>query len=955
MSVKKFKFVSPGVFLSEVDNSQLPATEREIGPLVVGRTQFGPAMRPVTVQSFSEYVETFGNPVPGGAGGDVWRDGNQQGPTYAAYAAQAYLKSDVGPVTMVRLLGNQNTDFIGSSTAANRAASGWATEGTISPGNDGGAYALVVCNSSSTPAGEIQQGVIAAIWYVNDGSISLSGTLAGPAGATGETGSYGLFKNDGSSFNPEYTAIVKDSSGNVVHKTAFNTDPDSAKYIRSVFNTNPQLLNSDVVDTTILNHGENIYWLGETFEDTLSKLVLDGTIVNPDAMIVALGNDAGTVSRSDMKENYQESSTGWFISQDLTSDTASYKATTQDNLFRIVARDAGENAQNTLKISIQNIKASTSLLDQYGTFDLVVRKSNDSDNVVKYIERYTNLSLNPASEAYIGIKIGDKYTEYDDDQKRLREYGQFDNQSKYIRVDIRDDVATGLTDAKALPFGVRGPQTPATVTIESGSVALSTPGDTDSIIVTGSIAADTRASITSMYDAGGYSQHTCSVEWPAVTLRHSASDGGIGNPKDAFFGAQSSTQISVNDNLNFDKGWGDLLRSFPIALAGTLVDSWVFSLDEVVTSGSATAYWQSGSRLAGDSATAQGDYTSILTDGYDSFTTPLSNGFDGLNITEIEPFRNTAMDPADNEFTNYAFNSIQQALNSVSDPEAVEYNLLAVPGLTNTKLTQHVINICEDRADALAVLDLESVYQPFTETTLSFKDRINTPKEAVDALRLRQIDSSYACTYFPWVQVRDTISSRLLWVPPSVIGLGVMANSEAKSEVWFAPAGFNRGGLTEGSAGLPVVGLTYKLTSKDRDLLYDASVNPIASFPSEGIVVFGQKTMQVQRSALDRINVRRLMIFIKKQVSRISSGLLFDQNVSVTWERFLNQVNPLLSSIQSRLGLTEFRVILDETTTTPDLVDQNIMYAKIFLKPARAIEFIAVDFVITRSGASFDD
>lgn len=955
MSVKKFKFVSPGVFLSEVDNSQLPAAEREIGPLVVGRTQFGPAMRPVTVQSFSEYVETFGNPVPGGAGGDVWRDGNQQGPTYAAYAAQAYLKSDVGPVTMVRLLGSQNSEFLGSPVAANRAAAGWATEGTISPGNDGGAYALVLCNSSSSPEGETQEGIVAAIWYMNSGSISLSGTLAGPGGATEQTGSYALFKNNGSSFNPEYTAIIKDSLGNVVHKTAFNTDPDSAKYIRDVFNTNPQLVNSDVVDTDVLNRGEDLYWLGETFEDTTAKLVLGGDIANPDAMIVALGNDAGTVSRSDMKQNYQESATGWFISQDLTSDAASYLASGQNNLFRIVARDAGENAQNTLKISIQNIKPSTSLLDQYGTFDLVVRRANDSDNVVKYVERYTNLSLNPSSENYIGVKIGDKYTTYDDDQKRLREYGQYNNQSKYIRVEIRDDVATGLTDPKALPFGVRGPKAPATVTIESGSVSIATPAGSDSILVTGSIAADTKASLTSMYHAGGYAQHTCSIQWPAVTLRLSASDGGIGNPTDAFFGAQSSTQLSVNDNLNFDQGWGDLLRSFPTALEGTLVDSWVFSLDEVVTSGSATAFWKAGSRATLDSATAQGDYTSILTDGYDSFTAPLYDGFDGLNIKEIEPFRNSAMGSTDNEFSNYAFNAIQQALNSVSDPEVVEYNLLAVPGLTNTKLTQHMINICEDRADALAVVDLESVYTPFTENTKSFQERVSTPKEAVDALRLRQIDSSYACTYFPWVQVRDTIASRLLWAPPSVIGLGVMANSEAKSEVWFAPAGFNRGGLTEGSAGLPVAGLTYKLTSKDRDLLYDASVNPIASFPSEGIVVFGQKTMQVKRSALDRINVRRLMIFIKKQVSRISSGLLFDQNVSVTWERFLNQVNPLLSSIQSRLGLTEFKVILDETTTTPDLVDQNIMYAKIFLKPARAIEFIAVDFVITRSGASFDD
>ena len=161
--------------------------------------------------------------------------------------------------------------------------------------------------------------------------------------------------------------------------------------------------------------------------------------------------------------------------------------------------------------------------------------------------------------------------------------------------------------------------------------------------------------------------------------------------------------------------------------------------------------------------------------------------------------------------------------------------------------------------------------------------------------------------------------------------------------------------MTGGAAGVPVVAVTEKLTSEDRDKLYEANINPIASFPSEGIVVFGQKTLQVTPSALDRINVRRLMIYIKREISRIASGILFDQNVPATWAKFTNQVEPLLASVKSRLGLTEFRVVLDETTTTPDLIDRNILYAKIFLKPARSIEFIAIDFNITRTGAAFVD
>ena len=185
--------------------------------------------------------------------------------------------------------------------------------------------------------------------------------------------------------------------------------------------------------------------------------------------------------------------------------------------------------------------------------------------------------------------------------------------------------------------------------------------------------------------------------------------------------------------------------------------------------------------------------------------------------------------------------------------------------------------------------------------------------------------------------------------------MGVLASSERTSEIWFAPAGFNRGGLTDGAAGIPITQVSERLSSKDRDTLYEARINPIASFPSEGIVVFGQKTLQERPSALDRINVRRLVIFLKKQISILSTQVLFEQNVEATWNNFRALIRPLLASVQTRLGITDYKLILDSTTTTPDLIDQNILYAKIMVKPARAIEYIAIDFVIASSGASFDD
>ena len=185
--------------------------------------------------------------------------------------------------------------------------------------------------------------------------------------------------------------------------------------------------------------------------------------------------------------------------------------------------------------------------------------------------------------------------------------------------------------------------------------------------------------------------------------------------------------------------------------------------------------------------------------------------------------------------------------------------------------------------------------------------------------------------------------------------MGVLASSEARSQLWFAPAGFNRGGLSDGAAGIPITSVTQRLTSKDRDTLYDSRINPIASFPSSGLVVFGQKTLQERSSALDRINVRRLVIYLKKQISILSTQVLFDQNVPDTWSKFKALVEPLLANTQAQFGISDYRLILDESTTTPDLIDQNVLYAKIMVKPARAIEFIAIDFVIMSTGASFDD
>jgi hypothetical protein len=389
------------------------------------------------------------------------------------------------------------------------------------------------------------------------------------------------------------------------------------------------------------------------------------------------------------------------------------------------------------------------------------------------------------------------------------------------------------------------------------------------------------------------------------------------------------------------------------------VDAWsyVFSLDNVVRLNDSQYFYQSGSRVLGSSYSATNDYASLLDADYNQFTAPFWGGFDGFDIKYPDPLYNKGMSSTSNETNSYIYNTWKRAIDTVSDPEYLNMNMLSAPGLTLDSLTTHLINVCAERADALGLIDLPDVYIPPHEEYLASKSsRIaTTPNSAATALKNRRIDSSYGCTFYPWVQTRDSNTGVLLWIPPTVAMMGVLASSQASTDVWFAPAGFNRGGLTDGAAGIPITSVSERLVSKDRDTLYEARINPIASFPSSGIVVFGQKTLQELPSALDRINVRRLVIYLKKQISILATEVLFEQNVEATWLRFKNLVEPFLSNVLSGYGITDYRLVLDESTTTPDLIDQNVMYAKIMIKPARAIEYIAIDFVVLSTGASFDD
>lgn len=940
----KFKFVSPGVQIQEIDNSRLPGVRAGLGPVVVGRSVRGPALRPVTVGSFSEYIEIFGNPSAGGAGGDIWRDGNNLAPTYGAYAAQAWLKNN-NNLTFVRLLGAEHQD----ATVAGQA--GWSV-GSSHDGTQaaGGAFGLFLIDSGSTTSANT--GTLAAIFYVSAGSVELSGTDR--TGSINQTGTAVLIASQGT--DKEFKAFVRNGAGTITDTLIFNFNRNSKKYIRSVCNTNPTLLNSSITNTSQLKN----WFLGETFDRSVDDWVTGTAAGGQFGVILSL--QSGSIDQNDQRMSMSPAKTGWFISQHLDSATGSFDPSSMTRLFRIVSHDSGEWEQKNLKVSIVDIKASTNLDDPYGTFSVVIRRAQDADNSVQVLERFTACSLNPFSPNYIAKKIGDKYMTWDDTERRYRDFGNYDNNSRYCRVEMNADVDAGATNPELLPFGYLGPVRFRSFNITSGSSTPMSFGTTGTAFagafVVGSTSIVRSRATAAQFVAVGTAPFTGSFVFPGLPLRSTSRQGNIGNPKEAYFGIDAGRANSTK----FDTSYGDVIRKLPEELSDDVTNaalqySHVFTLDDVRRLGSTDAQWASGSRASGASFTAQtGTYTAVLTAGFDRFTAPLYNGFDGLDITEKEPFNNRVLSGQD-QTTSYEFNSVKRALDSVADPEVVQCNLLTVPGITNTGITNHVLNIAENRRDTLGIIDLEGGFLPATENTNGDSAAANRGDvdTTISSLKSRGINSSYGASYYPWVQIKDPETGASLWAPPSIAGLGTISFSERKSELWYAPAGFTRGGLTDGAAGIPVTGVRQKLTSLERDKLYEAGINPIGSLPAEGIVIFGQKTLQTTPSALDRINVRRLMNHIKVELANIAANLLFEPNLQTTWDRFRNQAEGFLGSIKTRFGLSDFRVILDEKTTTADLIDRNTMYAQVFLKPARAIEFIAIDAVITNSGVSFDD
>ena len=445
----KFDFLSPGIQITEVDESIIAPTPDEDGPIIIGRTKRGPALKPVKVRSMADYVSVFGSPIPGGQSesGDVWRDGaGCKAPTYASYAAQAWLASENSPVTIVRLLGDAH-----ASAVTNAALAGWGVGGSAQ--NDATAnktaYGLFVIDADSVgadPAVDNEKyGTLAAIFYCTKGALTLKGDVPGTSGATGVSYAEAFIKSDGD--DVQFTIEAWDdsdaSSPAKLESIPFNFNRNSSKYIRNVLNTDPTLTN-DGLDSS----NTKSYWLGESFERNLKDYVTTSTTGQQYGILLALQKANETTEEFNwggQRQSMAAAQSGWVIGND-SGAASSYSAGGATKMFKFELLHEGENMQREVLIAFEDL-ALPANPSAYPWSSFTVKVMDTSGNT---LEKYSNLNLNPQSTDYIYRKIGDMYQTWDNKSLRYRSYGNFPNQSSYIRIVAPDSAPT---DQAMLPFG----------------------------------------------------------------------------------------------------------------------------------------------------------------------------------------------------------------------------------------------------------------------------------------------------------------------------------------------------------------------------------------------------------------------------------------------------------------------------------------------------------------------
>lgn len=670
------------------------------------------------------------------------------------------------------------------------------------------------------------------------------------------------------------------------------------------------------------------------------------------------------------EDRFSSGKSPWVISQKFGGRPA--------NLFRVRTLDAGAGVTDKVKISIENIVKSSDSAYKYGTFDLLVRSLNDKDDDMHPLEQFRGLTLDPSSDNYIAKKIGDQHAFYEFDRsasaQKLVVEGDYANKSNYVYVEMDSQVSDAAVDPEALPMGFRGHYhlvTSGTMPLVTTSSLHSVAGVTKRAVVPPvpmrsdiTAGSGTKKVAKSSYYWGVQFEHVTSLDSPNASV---LPDNSIKS-----FAKYYPDFSTVNQNVVAGDNTGVAISDQLGVVDADRFCYNLFSLENirVVTGSDGVAdsqQWVSAqyvrNGVVGVDATAKTRALSVLdlntsNRKYVKFSFFLQGGFDGTNIfNQDESEINDAAVRADFDFsstrggtTGPSVAAWRKAVDIMKNVVNVDVKLLALPGIRQPIVTDYAMAATEERFDALYIMDVQEYDQNGAQILSG--SQLPSVANTVSSFTDRALDSSFAAAYYPDVVVTDPNTKTNVVVPPSVVVLGAMALNDSIGHPWFAPAGFARGALST------TLETKVKLSKDNMDTLYDADINPLVAFPGQsgqglnpqgGVVVWGQKTLQAAASALDRVNVRRLLIDIRRQVREIANTIIFEPNRETTLAKFSAAVTPRLTRIQALSGVDKFKVVIDSSTTSQADIENNTLRGKIWVQPTKSIEFVDLDFVVTNN------
>lgn len=912
--MSEFIFTSPGVKFREKD---LTFVTREIGTTflgLVGETEKGPAFEPIKIEDKTLFRKRLGNQ-------SIKRFPNGELQYQLPYVANAFLdeSNELYVTRVLGLSGYESGNFWGitldSGPDLNNSVSG-STDIDTYPFT-GGTYTI------TEEAFEFE------ILITADGQTG--GVRSEPIKSNG---SFSWF--DFSYRVIDYNPITGDGDITIT-KTPFTADEledyqgmllcvlRSRGYVEDVVNDKP-VTTHHVSNVTIDNNNTNVAGKGDFYGSFDLVVTYDGgesvtynVSLNPSAsnfISKVLGEDGKDKTAklwvefiyTDTIRKLDREGIGFAVNNVLSStDVPSEKFYNEYTKTKyktpetpwVVSQIRGEGGNEEYDklfklISISDGKSANkeikiSILNINpitGEFDVFIRDFNDTDNNINVLESYTRCTLREKESSFIAKRIGS----YD---------GTYSLRSNYVMVEMGETI-----EDDSFPCGFEGYYLNKFNSTVIPKMFYKTEYDRNeninrTFLGISETGYDGRGISQNMFNYAGFSENLTETE-----MEYFEKTLGFHLDSDAnseIFDVGIGRLREVGDILDPIKPYhNENTRKFTLVPYGGF-DGWDIHRD----------------------GRTHGDFYMK------------GNVFDGVEI---------------NETPTNDFQAWETAMATFSNPLDVYINLFATPGinwLDNSELIKKGVQMIEtERSDSLYIIDSPDINIP--QTIGMERNDVLVSKTITESLNSINLDSSYSCTYYPWIQIRDVQNGVNVYIPPTGEVVAAMAFTDKVKFPWFAPAGLQRG-VTNARKS------KYRLSSDARRILYTNRINPIADFANTGTAIFGQKTLQVRESALDRINVRRLLLQIKLLISNIAVRLVFEQNDQTTIDEFLSKATPVLDTIKRERGLYDFKIKMDDSINTPETRDRNELYGEIYLKPTRSVEYIGITFNITPSGASFED